>query len=380
MFTETEHMSSENRSERIVEHQQVDEVLRRERSEREIVLIPKLISKQFKGDARLEKCLTDDSGRINQKLNNRGPHIEKIQGALETLDVADLKSEKGFFGPKTSIAVKNYKNDRKLLKKSQRPGQADDTIGKGTIGKLDTEMDEFERSGKRGGLVVPSLIVQRRGAALARRDAVLAMSKVDIAIQKLNVFATTLNARRVTESDLPAFDPVTVAALSTHFRLGPFDAASIAPIRPVTPADIAHILLQYGKMRNVFILNATSFTDGNPLQKDGKPAAAAANLNSGIVIFGRPFKNFTDTEGTLIGPNSRAAILIHEGFHAVDAAQKSGDDDNVHISEFSPKYAQQSADNSLFNPSSYASFAAHVFPPGKDPDPRFGLDPKGRLL
>ncbi len=95
--------------------------------------------------------------------------------------------------------------------------------------------------------------------------------------------------------------------------------------------------------------------------------------DSGTIIFGRTFKNFSNAEGQLIGPNSRAAILIHEGFHAVDAAQKSGDDVNIHISEFDPKYDTQSADNSLFNPSSYASFAAHVFPPGKDPNPRFGL-------
>jgi hypothetical protein len=73
----------------------------------------------------------------------------------------------------------------------------------------------------------------------------------------------------------------------------------------------------------------------------------------------------------MVGPNSRAAILIHEGMHAVDADKKSGDDD-IHISEFDPAYETQPPDKSLFNPSSFAGFAAHVFN-GSDPKPRFGL-------
>jgi len=77
--------------------------------------------------------------------------------------------------------------------------------------------------------------------------------------------------------------------------------------------------------------------------------------------------------GHFIGPNSRAAILIHEGMHAVDASLTSGNL-GIHISEFSPAYDTQPANLSMFNPSSYAGFAAHVANGAAgDPNPRFGL-------
>jgi hypothetical protein len=230
-------------------------------------------------------------------------------------------------------------------------------------------------------ILMPNIPVEqtkKSGAALARSDVPKALGKVSIAIAKLEEFERMLRLRLSSDSPFPGFDRVTISALSTHFRLGEFDKPSIAPRRPVTLKEVAHILDHFRKMVQVFNKNATSFTDGNPTAKNGKPVPAVSPLNSGTVIFGSHFRNFTDNDALLIGPNSRAAILIHEGFHSVDVAKKSGDDDNVHISEFNPRYDQQSADNSLFNPSSYASFAAHVVA-GKDPDPRFGLG-GGRFL
>lgn len=67
------------------------------------------------------------------------------------------------------------------------------------------------------------------------------------------------------------------------------------------------------------------------------------------------------------GPNCQAAILVHETVHAV-----SGEPSN-HIPEWfespQPKtvdsppkyYAEQTPDEALHNPSSYAAFAQHIF-------------------
>ena len=106
--------------------------------------------------------------------------------------------------------------------------------------------------------------------------------------------------------------------------------------------------------------------------------AAESNTGSLIVRFGPFYRDFAAPFGGLIGPHSRAAIVIHEGTHAVDttapapnALGRSGQPD-VHISEFDPAYDVQTADRSLLNPSSYASFAAHIANNG-DPVPRFGL-------
>ena len=62
------------------------------------------------------------------------------------------------------------------------------------------------------------------------------------------------------------------------------------------------------------------------------------------------------------------AILIHEATHLVDF--ESGKPEN-HVSEFSPAYDAQTAEQSMHNPSSYATFAWHVTR-GFD-RPRFGL-------
>jgi hypothetical protein len=181
----------------------------------------------------------------------------------------------------------------------------------------------------------------------------------------------------MTDSAIVVFDPVTDAALSTHFRLSPLNSAPSGPRRAVTADDVRHILTHFGKMRDVLARHDATFKDGTPVDKNGKPVAAASFLDSKEIIFSGLFRNFTDANGVLTGPNSRAAILMHEAFHSVDAAKLSNNDD-THISEFATAYDTQPADKSLFNPSSYASFAAHV-QLRRDPSPRFGLG-RGRAL
>jgi hypothetical protein len=211
------------------------------------------------------------------------------------------------------------------------------------------------------------------GRELAALDVPLATRKVDQALAKLRAFRSVIVMRQTPGGANPPFDRVTSDALRVHFRLGPFDQASIAPRRPVTLADVDHIIAHFDRMKVVFTRQSTAFSDGSPKDKNGETVPAASQLNSGTVIFSSLYRNFNATDGEAIGTNSRAAILIHEGFHSVDESKSSGDDD-IHISEFLPAYDTQPADKSLFNPSSFAGFAAHVFA-GADPNPRFGLGP-----
>jgi hypothetical protein len=211
------------------------------------------------------------------------------------------------------------------------------------------------------------------GRVLAELDVPLAVQKVERALEKLRLFRLaivrpTLGPR--------VFDKVTEDALFVHFRLTPFGSGLVAPKRAVKLADVDHLITHFDKIKAMLLRR--DFSDGSPKDKFGNVVPAAANLDSGKAIFSSLFRNFDAKDGQRIGDNSRAAILIHEGMHAVDAAKVSGRDD-IHISEFSPAYDTQSPDRSLFNPSSFAGFAAHVFL-GKDPKPRFGLDPKGRFL
>ncbi len=221
------------------------------------------------------------------------------------------------------------------------------------------------------GKPLPATGRRLSGKALAELDVPLAVQKVSRALDHLRVF------RSVTKQPSSArrFNKVTENALLVHFRLSSFGSGLIAPKRAVTSADVEHLILHFDKIRNM--LQSRNFIDGTPKDKNGNLVPAAAHTNSGQAIISTLYRNFDAPDGKRFGNNSRAAILIHEGMHAVDAAHVSGRDD-IHISEFRPEYNTQLADKSLFNPSSFAGFAAHVFR-GTDPKPRFGAGP-GRLL
>ncbi len=206
------------------------------------------------------------------------------------------------------------------------------------------------------------------GAELARKDVPLALSKVTASLLAL-LF-----------NNLSSISTLVDDALRVHFRLLPAGTSGDGIRRARTQADIDRITQTFQALASVFNSSTTSFVDGIPV--NGVKIAAEANTNSRQVLFGPAFRSFTtpnDLTGGTIGPNSRAAILIHEGMHSVDSSNTSGNE-NIHISEFNTiQYDTQRADLSLFNPSSYAGFAAHIANNG-DPLPRFGLGPTSRTL
>lgn len=309
--------------------------------------------------------------RIQQAQNNspsmkpgeKGEAVHLLQAALilNGFDVpAHGVDDKGVrndnYGFQTQAAVRAAENSDNLSIKDTG------IAGKQVITELDDDSAGFY--GLHAGHV---------GAALARQDAGRALTKVTRAIAGasalLGVLQPTQGAPAVTAAD--------IEALRVHFRLlmpGATIGSSVA--RTATPADVIQIRTTFQNIRSVLVSAGTTFTEGVPFTGVKNPAESVPN--SRVILFGPFFRDFDAPFGGRIGNESRAAILIHEGMHSVDSSLISGRGD-IHISEFSPAYDSQRAELSLLNPSSYASFAAHVFL-GRDPAPRFGLGPNSRGL
>ena len=99
-----------------------------------------LLSQLFSGDAALEDAANRDAAHIVRGA--RGPHVVKIQKALNILDDAGLQ-EDGDYGSGTANAVLQYKRKRSIINRSYQDA-ADDIVGRMTIAKLDEEMRAHE--------------------------------------------------------------------------------------------------------------------------------------------------------------------------------------------------------------------------------------------
>jgi hypothetical protein len=111
-----------------------------------------LQSQLFRGDPKLEAAATSNPAHIVPGAT--GPHVAKIQRALNELDGAQL-DEDGIYGQETAAAVLAYKSKRDIINFSYQK-EADNIVGIMTVAFLDREM-----LGKEAGPVVlhiPSLM------------------------------------------------------------------------------------------------------------------------------------------------------------------------------------------------------------------------------
>lgn len=264
--------------------------------------------------------------------------VALLQQALAATGIALAIKVDGIYGQQTAAAVKAVQKRFNLT-----PDQG--AAGREVIGVLDLML--------RNALFASDL---------ARLDVPLAASKVRAALAAIT--ALQIARRAGTPSA-----PLTIAALRTHFRLTEA-APTIGVGRAMTDADLVTISIRYTQLIGLFSSAATRFRTGAPVNGPRTPAEAPLG---GPITFGPAFtnvrNNFGNPVGEPIGPNSRAAILIHEGVHVFDGQSGAA---NAHISEFEPAYDRQSPELSLHNPSSFAGFAAHIINNG-DPSPRFGL-------
>jgi peptidoglycan hydrolase-like protein with peptidoglycan-binding domain len=262
-------------------------------------------------------------------------------------------SDDGLYQQRTSAAVREAETEFGL------------TLDQGIAGKeVFTALDKF--------LLDPAQFGAGRlaGRALALTDVPLARTKIVAAINAIEAMERALFGP--TPAPL-ALDPITVDAMRVHFKLSP-GAPTIGVARQMTQADLTEIRDRFAATRGVLDGASARFVDFMP---ENGPGTAAEALFGGVVRFGPVYRNFDRRGLPLIGKESRAAVLIHECTHVIDAI--SGQDGTIHISEFQERYRVQPADFAKHNPSSYATFAAHIVNKG-DPSPRPGLGPGARSL
>jgi hypothetical protein len=174
---------------------------------------------------------------------------------------------------------------------------------------------------------------------------------------------------------------VELSALKTHFKLVMPGAPMLFNEEPISVNQIDGLISTFLFIQRT--LNNPTMISHSVCLGNGLNNAAEAPLG-GPIVFGPPFSDFTFqpvavTNIAQTGPNSLAAMIMHEATHVTD--NLSGNNATTHISEFSPAYAIQSAVDARHNPSAFATFAAHI-DDGADrpPDLRYGLSQGGRLF
>src|SRR5262249_8262773 len=113
-----------------------------------------LKSKLFRDDPALEAAAVSDAAHIAQGA--RGPHVAKIQQALNLLDDAGLVTD-GSYGIRTASAVLAYKRKRNIINRSFQQS-ADNIVGKMTMAALDDEMAASEQRPVAPDLLLPALL------------------------------------------------------------------------------------------------------------------------------------------------------------------------------------------------------------------------------
>ena len=141
-------------------------------------------------------------------------------------------------------------------------------------------------------------------------------------------------------------DALVDAALATNFSL------RARPLRGVRTAARIAFVLQHARavIEDDALLFDVTDDDATKLFPPGAPLPPAYAMFERGVYFTSAFARF--------GPMCRAAMLVHESIHVIDAASGTPD---VHVSEWDePRFSEQSVEEALHNPSAYASFAAQV--------------------
>jgi peptidoglycan hydrolase-like protein with peptidoglycan-binding domain len=130
-----------------------------------------LRSALFQGDARLEAAAVDPASHITP--GSIGPHVAKIQRALNIVDDADL-DEDGNYGPATAAAVLAYKQKRNIINTSYQT-QPDNIVGVMTVTALDNELpsrtqpsDDFDEYEQFYFLALSQLMTLKRGRSPSR--------------------------------------------------------------------------------------------------------------------------------------------------------------------------------------------------------------------
>lgn len=276
-----------------------------------------LVSRLFGGDPVFERCLIQDSAHIVP--GSRGPHVTKIQSALHTLDhfsVAQDEVQSQIYGSSTAAGVLAYKRKRGIINRSYQT-QADNIVGKMTIASLDAEMARVQPrpvpptavdcfpsrlypAGRSRLVAAPevtaeTLLNQAKDVlpvAIAWTNTTLAkLAEVRGKIRKFHVY---------TPDEIKSFE-----SIQTHFKV------NIPAVSETDATDrIDKIVTIYRDIQKVFALG-TSRMQGDPSNPNKAIAPLGGFARNEKITIG---KDFADANA-----NMRAAVLIHEAAHFVDA-------------------------------------------------------------
>jgi len=220
-----------------------------------------LQSKLFRGDAKLAAALVSDPAHIGQGAI--GPHVGKIQQALNELDGAGLNPD-GNYGPATARAVLAYKQKRNIINRSYQT-RADNIVGKMTMAALDAEMLEKERRTE------------------PDTDPITATLKTDPAS-----FAVTQRVTAPTFSIPKVVRPAVTVSPNKHFRFTQFDPQ----------ADFHDLLFEVKKGGRVFWIGAAvpkGITDFSRAQMYFTPSTVKHGRDGKVVVLAddKDYQTFT---------------------------------------------------------------------------------------
>lgn len=308
-----------------------------------------LLSTHWAGNARIQRAANNqppmrqnDGDRVAVKLLQQA----LIQSGFPMEGGAD-----GAFGPNTARAVIAAERRFEFVVDAG-------VAGREVLGALDLSL--------RGWNPPPGA---HWGGLIARTIVPLAQRKVLAAIRALTDVRTML---AVGKFDFVTVDGVTMSALKTHFKLVPPGGAKLALEEFITIATIDPLLAGFRGIQRTL---ANPNMIRHSICTLGLDVAAEAAFG-GPVLFGPPYSDFkldpvAVTNIDVTGPNSLAAMMMHEATHVID---RISGNDAIHISEFTGAYETQRAADARHNPSAFATFAAHIDAGADRPRAqRFGL-------
>lgn len=309
-----------------------------------------LISPHWATNARIQSAANNNP--VMQQQEGDTVAVRLLQEALIQSGFPIAAGPTGFFGPQTASAV--------VAAEARFGFQTDAGLaGREVFGALDLSLRGWNPpSGAHWGGLIAKTIVP------------VAQRKIQAALDALSDVRTMLAEGGF---DFVTADGVTMAALQTHFKLVPPGGTKLAHEEFITLATIVPLITNFlglkSTLANVNMIRHSICTTGLNF--------AAEAPFGGPVLFGPPYSDFkfdpvavTNIDKT--GPNSLAAMMMHEATHVTDSLATG--DENIHISEFELAYETQSAARARHNPSAFATFAAHIDDRGDRPrDQRYGL-------
>lgn len=179
----------------------------------------------------------------------------------------------------------------------------------------------------------------------------IALAWIDAAIVALNGYLEWLAG-----GEEPSTRAVVDRALEINFSLSPSARLFRIPF-------VLLVLGTFTRARDVIARSDRLFSNVSEEEtrrlfgSDGGMPPAYAIFAQGV-FFTPWFAPYDPATRTGFGPLCRAAMVVHESVHVIDRV--SGEP-AVHISEWAePAFSAQTVEESLHNPSAYASFSAQV--------------------